>query len=65
MNEMAAIKPLDRVHFCLRFAMPPQDLLRKGHAAARDDATVHGQPPMPVVMDGHGKERSEGSTRML
>jgi len=45
--------------------MPPQDPLRKGHAAARDDAAVHGQPPMPVVMDRRGKERSEGSTRML
>ena len=37
--------------------MPPQDPLRKGHAAASDDAAVHGQPPAQAVMDGRGKER--------
>ena len=40
--------------------MPPQDTLTKGHAAASDAASVHGQPPTPVapaVMHDSGKER--------
>ena len=37
--------------------MPLQGPLTKVHAAASDDAAVHGKPPAPAVMDGRGKER--------